>query len=736
MKALSLRILGLALCAGLSLACGSDVCERSNKAVSGKTGDCQDQTLQGLGSSCSSAQSKCDSKILDEMASCFEKLPVCSSADEASWVSARSGCYAKADALSEECKTALFGGVIPGTEDAGVDAGQPGPQPDLDGGGAVDLVVVADENDFAAAWTKLQPGTVFHWELYSNNALGLAYPTELISDPNRLYFTVPDAGLGSRRSFFVLGAQADGGIAYGVPVDPNAGDAGSVQCTVNSDCPQLDRVCDIGQCKTLSCQNSNTCPAGYVCENQNTFLCNRQYNSDGGTVVAPKDAGPAELPKPFLSELGEATTQASSFHQSNVSEFPADEDPDMVAIDSARQVVTVQQYGQIFAHVTEDRGRTWRVTAVDPLGQHARVTWNPDSRTIFVCYAAGQGIRVRSSDDLGKTWSSTVAEIALPAPDDGGLAQPVTDCDIAPWRDGGAMVTALMVDHISVFTISSGLAVGTEEQAFVNEPNTSGVLTTVFNAQRPSIATVPSEFIVHVGFTGTRNLTGGGTDSDVYGVYRDPARTGGNFSNRIRISGGAVGAQGQPLDQDRVVIATEPGTGRAFAAYQSDESGTTGGIYSSIYVSLFTRTGNGTWTWITGSDLSVFARDNVGNYLVMADRPASGAIWDAISPSVTRVGNGKLFLAFAAGPSGSPKSPYVVGISFEQPSPITTAAKGWFLVPALKASTTPIVDLGNTPKLIGPVISGDQQISSYLTWIEGVGAGATLPNRPIIVTRP
>ncbi|MFL5319729.1 MAG: hypothetical protein ACJ790_08730 [Myxococcaceae bacterium] len=731
-------ILAIAAAAGSLLGCGSNVCDRSNKSASEKIGDCGgDQTFNALGPSCSSAQSKCDSKVLDDMASCFEKLPVCQSSDEASWVSKKNDCYAKASGLSDECRTALFGeGGVPG-EDAGSGTVDAGPQPDLDGGGALDLVVVADETDFAAAWTRTQPGDPSSWELYSKNALDLGYPIVPVSDPFQYYVTVADAGAGSRRSFFVRGLTSQGAQAFGQPGNIQT-DAGTVSCLVNADCA-LDRVCDLGQCKKLVCNTSAACPAGYVCENINTFTCNRQYNADGGQPQS-SDAGPPvdQEPRPGLSEAQEATTGPVTTKFQQVSEFPADEDPDVVGIDSARQVVTVQQNSQIFAHVTENRGQSWRVSAVDPLGQHARVTWNPTSRTIFTCYSAGSSVRVRSSDDMGRSWSANVAEIAIPDPGDGGIAPPVTECAIAPWRDGGAIVAVVMVDHISTFALTKGLGLGAEEVAYRNEDSTAGNLTTVFGVSAPAIATSPDEFIVHVAFTGFRNLTGGGTEQDVYGVYRDPARTGSNYSNRIRISGGSVGSQGQPYDQNRVVIAVEPKTGRALAAYQSVESNSGGALSRSVYVSLFTKNSLNQWGWATGSDLNVYARDNTaggGTYVVVTDRPATGTLWDAINPSVAMLGNGRAVLAFAAGQVGTPLFPYSVGLSFEQQSAIS-GGKGWFVVPAQKLANTPVVNLGNTPKRVGPVVSGDAQISSYITYIEGLGAQADTANRPLILVRP
>lgn len=736
----SLSVLSVAAAAVLLAGCGSNLCDRSAKSTSGKLGTCSGETFDALGGKCSSAQASCkdnDQKVLEGMVSCFENLPACKAGEESAFSSGKTECYAKAYELSDTCREALFeGGVVPSTG-GGTDAGSGNQQePDRDGGGALDLVFVADETSMAVAWTKTQTGGVDHWRLYARNPSDQRLPLITVADPNAGYYTITNPGAETTQFLFVVGAGPDGGPSLGTPFGgiPDAGSG----CTQNNQCPQ-DRVCDLGTCKQLVCNSNNPpqCPVGYACDTVNNFQCVR-LSSDGGTAVITVDAGEVETQKPFVSEERQVTLGPPSHRERGISVFAADADPDVVGIDSARQAVTVQQFGQIYLHVTENRGQTWRTTAIDSLGQQAKVTYNRDSRQIFVCYTAGSAVRVRSTGDFGRSFLPSVAEIALPMPTDGGLATPVAECDIAPWRDGGALVVVNEQDRLATYVIGSGVAVGQRDDVYLNEVTTDGGTTTVFNAQRPVIATLPAEFIVHVAFTGTRNLTGGSADRDVYGVYRDPARTGGIFSARQRISGGTFGSQGQILEQTRVQLALEPQTGRAAAAFESEEAGSGGGPnYQSVYLAFFQKNAQNAWQWVTGSDLNIFARNSANSaYVVMTDRAPAGQNWNAEEPSVTFSGNGKGWLTFGAAQFGQPANIYVVGFGLDATSPINLNGKGWFLPPAVKVSTTPVVDLGATSRSSGPVISGDAQISTYITFIEGVGTGNTTPNRPVMLARP
>ena len=153
-----------------------------------------------------------------------------------------------------------------------------------------------------------------------------------------------------------------------------------------------------------------------------------------------------------------------------------------------------------------------------------------------------------------------------------------------------------------------------------------------------------------------------------------------------------------------------------------------------MYLALFSKVGTNPWSWATGSDLNIFARGTANTYIVLTDRPPTGTQWNAISPSVAFTGHNRGLLTFGASVAGTPSNIYVVGFSFDTNSPI--GGKGWFLPPAQKVSNIPLVDLGNTPKRGGPVISGDAQISSYVLFIEGVGIGAQTPNRPLMLARP
>ena len=71
------------------------------------------------------------------------------------------------------------------------------------------------------------------------------------------------------------------------------------------------------------------------------------------------------------------------------------------------------------------------------------LAWNPDSQALYACYVVGRGIRVQKSVDRGRTWGLVAATFEPPLPDDGGIGEIIRDCDIARWKNGGAlMVTA------------------------------------------------------------------------------------------------------------------------------------------------------------------------------------------------------------------------------------------------------------------------------------------------------
>ena len=718
--------------------CGPNLCESAATASAGKTGDCN-AALAGLGNACNTALSACsdaDRKSLQSLVDCIGALPVCSTVTEASWITARDACYAPASGLTAACREGLLGSAQPGVPDGG-------PvyiprSPDTDGTGNVDLVAVGDEDGIALAWRTKQPGTVAGWEIHWVDGAGASVPMEALSDGERRTHLLAGLGPNVERSVWVVGVDSLGNVAMGIPPKaPEAADAGA-GCSGAMDCPEM-QVCDLGTCRTLPCQGGGqgSCPAGYACE-PNASVCVRVVDGDGGVPVALDAGQPAPLgepSRPFVSERRTAHTGDAGFSEPRtVSDFAADQDPEVAALDSARQVMLVQQAGQLFSHATQDRGATWSVATLDAIGQHGHLAWARDTGQLYACYQVGTGVRVRTSRTGGASWEPGAADVVLGA--DGGTPGLVRDCDIAPWSEGRALLVTAEPGGLFLRTVDAQLNVGEPQAVYLDESSTGGV-TTVFAAEQPSIATDPANSVVHVVFTGTRNLIAGGTDKDVYGVYRDPARTGANFSPRQRLTLGALGSQGQNLLQEHPQVAVMPGSGRALAVFQSEEPGVSGASpYKTVYVALFGLNPQAP-AWATGSDLTVFVKDNVGNFLVMAERPAVGASWDATTPAVAVTPTGKAVVSFAAGPQGQPASAWAVGFSFDAQSQVGTAAgKGWFLPPARRVGSAPVASFGNSPKMAGPVACSDGQLSTYVGYIEGVGPGAATPASLLMVPRP
>ncbi|MBM4378776.1 MAG: hypothetical protein FJ086_05670 [Deltaproteobacteria bacterium] len=718
-------------------ACGPNLCEKADAAAAGKAGTCS-SALPSLGSGCAAALSACseaDRKQLEAWVACVGALPTCAPLGESDWVAARDACYAPLASLGATCKDGLFGSALPGTPDGG-----PAPvtrSPDTDGRGALDLVVAADESNMALAWTAAQPGQVAGWEVHSVDGSGASVPMEAVSAPDARTFSVTGLSAGTLRSYWVVGVDAQGNVAFGRPPQAaGATDAGS-GCKGPAECPET-QVCDLGTCRVLSCRGgTGSCPGGYGCS-ATTATCVRQPGAGAG-VPTSSDAGtPAqgEQARPFISERRSATTGDAGYAERVVSDFAADQDPALAALDSARQAMVLQQGGQLFSHATADRGARWTVSLLDAIGQRAHLAWNRESGALFACYQVGTFVRVRVSSTGGMGWDPGAVDVSYPAPGDGSPAPVVKDCDIAPWTEGRALLVTAEPDGLYVRTVGRDLSLSDKQPAYANESPAGGV-STVFAAERPSIDTDPAKSIVHVVFTGSRNLLAGGTDKDVYGVYRDPAKTGAQFSSRKRLTLGSLGSQGQNLVQDHAQVAVQPGTGRAVAVFQSEEPGASGTApFQSVYVAMFGLNAQ-LPDWASGSDLSVFVKDNVGNFLVLPDRPAVGSAWDAVSPAVAVLPSGQITVAFSAGAQGQPSLPYAVGFSFEAVSQVGTAAgKGWFVPPAVKVAGAAVVDFGNSPRLAGPVLAADGQLSTYLGYIEGVGSGASLPNRLLLYARP
>jgi hypothetical protein len=65
------------------------------------------------------------------------------------------------------------------------------------------------------------------------------------------------------------------------------------------------------------------------------------------------------------------------------------------AFDTARAFVMMEQEGQIFGYHTEDRGASFKPVAVDTTGRYPRMVYEHQSDTVFACYTALSGVRVR-----------------------------------------------------------------------------------------------------------------------------------------------------------------------------------------------------------------------------------------------------------------------------------------------------------------------------------------------------
>jgi hypothetical protein len=726
-------------------------CDKSEAIdLSAKAGDCTGLDLSkplGTRSVCAEKLKACSATETENLATivtCLEKLPVCSAAMVGSFVNLQGACYAGVSGLSKECKDSVFGTTpIPGA-DAGFDAGPPpdaGRQPS-DGGGAVDLIAVADETGFAFAWSSRQVGQVAKWELNSFfSPDGGRFP-ELFITPGsaRAYDLVAPGGTDGGtvvRQFFIAGVGNDGVLIYGDAPDagtPVVTDAGG--CTNAIDCPP-EKVCDLGACKTQTCQAGGplTCPFGYTCE-PGPMACLRQFSDagtlDGGSTV---DAG-MFMPLPLVSQMvSVATGMPGVSPEVSIGGFVARR-VDIVAMDSARQFIALDQESQLFGHYTSRRGKdlvndTGSASAIDPAGSRAKLAYVPESDTVFACYNFGRGVRLRRSRDLGKTWGSDA--ITLAPEEDGGFSSRYFDCSIAPWKNGSAIFAYVQDDAIVVRTVTEALSVDpmtATDYAFFSSPPDAG---NIFNPRNTAIATLPGTLldggagsIVHVGFTGTRSV-GAGSDSEIYGLYRDG--TTGTFLPAQLINRSATGGSGDP--QDYVTLDVDPRTGKGLAAYTTFELG----AYSSVYVSLFAQ---GPKTWITGSDLTVFAK-KLTEYPVFPARQQAD-VWDAFSPSLTVTKAGKLFLSVVAGKrTGTVRDlrMYLVGFDFDATSPI--AGKGWFVPPAVKLSDTKVFDprpsSGTVPPSVSAICS-DRQISVYGTFIQALGPLNEIENTAIYVSRP
>ncbi|MBS1152126.1 MAG: hypothetical protein H6Q89_3824 [Myxococcaceae bacterium] len=736
-------------------------CDKSEAIdLNAKAGDCTGLDLSkpyGTRAVCAEKLKACTTAETDTLATivtCLENLPTCSAAARATFFNRQAACYASVSGLSMGCKVAVFGTTpFPG-EDGGFDAGPPpdaGRQPS-DGTGVVELIAVADESGFAFAWSSGQSGPVVKWELTgfgAGAADGGRLPEIYISPGSARAYELaapkPDGGTDAggpmlARQYFVAGVDNLGHQVFGAPPDagtPVVPDAGG--CTNAIDCPP-EKVCDLGACKTQSCQAGGpvTCPFGYTCE-PGPMACQRQF-SDGGVIDAGTvtDAG-AFIPLPLLSQLVSVTTGVPGISpEIPVGGFSARR-VDMVAIDSARQFIALEQETQLFGHFTSRRGKelindTGSASAIDPAGSRAKLAYVPESDTVFACYNFGRGVRIRRSHDQGKTWGTDA--VTLAPEEDGGFSSRFFDCSIAPWKNGGAIFAYIEDDSVVVRTVSEALTVPpltASDYAFVSSPADAG---NIFSPQHTAIATLPgprldggSGSVVHVGFTGTRAV-GAGSDTEIYGLYSQGSS--GTFLGPELINQSATGGSGDP--QDFVTLTVDPRTGRGLAAYSTFELG----AYSSVYVSLFVPTAAAGKKWVTGSDLTVFAKKQT-EYPVFPARQVAD-VWDAFSPSLTATKNGKLFLSVVAGKrNGTVRDlrMYLVGFDFATTSPI--GGLGWFLPPAVKLSDTRVLDPRPASGVVPPNVSAictDTQLSVYGTFIQGIGAMSEVENTAIFVSRP
>ncbi len=688
---------------------------------------------------CAAALTSCngaDRKALETAVDCWDKLEMCSTLGDTAYTDAVNACLAGAHGISQSCKDAFFDGKEPRLgEEPGVDAG---PQPDTEDLGALDLFAAADETTMALAWTQSQNGPVSTWEIYSSNAADLPLDPQQLTEPAKRYST-QTAETNERRNFFVYGYTSEGEVTMGVVETPDAGmDAGMPLCDDMFDCPTTE-ICDLAAgCVEKACSSPDECPAGYTCQ-AGPGLCIRVVTPDAGMADAGvADAGVQEVPRPFISELVSVVTGAPQFSADRrVSDFPANS-PTMVAFDTARAFMLMEQENQIFGYYTQDRGKTFKGVPVDPSGRYPRLAYEPQSETVFACYSALSisGVRVRVSENLGQSFRPGVVDLVNELPADGGFADPILDCAIAPWQDGMALVAAIEGgDRVRVWTVNKDLQViAGPETVFQSDA-------TYFSPRELAVATAPSEFMAHVLFTTTRTLSGGGNDpGHILAVSRTPT-SGGVFTAPKNVQGFAAPS----TEQSRPAVVIDPATKRAVAAFASNEPihGVEG--QRTVYVSMYNPvTGN----WSTGPDLSIFYSTGAGTYPVMPEKTTAQK-WVAGSPSLAIDKKGRITLAFLAGREVTGQTgnfqlnPWAVNFDLEKPSMGATTSKGWFGTGTLddgdhtakRVSTTRVANVAGRTTA-GPVLAADQQISTWMIFIEGVGQLGDQPNRPVISSKP
>ena len=458
----SLRVVAFCCSLALGLAgCAPNPCERSTRAAKATQGDCGDETAASLlGSSCSTSLKSCseaDQKIIGDVLTCVEKMPICSSLAKSAWRLQRDTCAANLSTLTAACHDAFITAVPI------IDAGTPdaGPQPLNDGGNALFLVGVANADTVALAWEARRAATVEKWMLVETDALGDNRTERQFTPGTAINLTFSDAGMGGRR-YFIVGLNAAGDVLTGTAIGEVIVDAG-VGCMGPDGCPS-DRVCDLGQCRQQTCPftMANTCPGGYQCFAPGEC---RRTGVDGGVFTGGgvrRDAGTLSLP--FISNEIALTPRPPLIQPTVAVGAVAGKRPEVAAFDTARVALALEQEGQLIAHPSDRRGADFVDEAhtsfgLDTVGTRIHLAFNPDNQALYACYVVGRGIRVQKSVDRGQTWRVAAVTFEPPLPDDGGVGDVIRDCDIAPWKNGGAMMVTAENEALVIRELSETLAV-------------------------------------------------------------------------------------------------------------------------------------------------------------------------------------------------------------------------------------------------------------------------------------
>ncbi len=706
--------LGLSTLALLLAGCGSNLCERSTRAAQATLGDCGDTFVPPLlGGMCSANLSACteaDQKVLATALTCVEKLPACSSIAKDAWRLQQEGCTNELAQLSRACLDTFF------TNTVYFDAGLPdaGPQSINDGGNGLGLVGAANQDTVALAWELRREAPIARYLLVETDAVGENRTETEFTPGSSINLTIPDSGMAGRR-YFVVGVNAAGEVLTGTPFGQTTVDAGAM-CQGLNDCPS-DRVCDLGLCRVQTCQfgMANTCPASYSCFSPGEC---RRTGDDGGVYVPPvptRDAGSEPLPMisneigltprpPMVSPLVPVGAVAARY-------------VDLAAFDTARVTLALEQEGQIIAHPSSARGNDLAdesntSAGLDTTGSRVHLTWHPDTRALYACYVVGRGVRVQKSTDQGRTWGSVATTFEPPLPDDGGVGEIIRDCDIAPWKNGGAMLVTAETEALVVRELTPTLDVAFKGPAFTSIAPDAGTAA-IFAPSHPAIATHVGNQVVHVTFTGTRLLTGGASDTEPYGVVREGS---GSFSPAARMTPSAAPSA---LPEDWTTVAIHPKTGRAIGAFTTVVTGTQS---STVFVALYAPM---TRTWGTGTHLNVFLVDQ-NTSVVLPQKPPTET-WFAFSPQFAPLPDGTFAFSFVAGPRSASGvgdyRQYLVPFDLDR-TPATTNGRGWFVLPVLKVSDARVLDPRGSiaaPQRPVSALAADNQISVYGAFISGGG---------------